>query len=422
MYKSKRTASYLIGIILPLLIIASCNLFHTNTPPAITSTPQTQINENSEYSYFIQAEDPEEDALTYTLETKPSWLSLSGYTVSGTAPEVSADQNYTVKIKVSDGEEFDTQQFTIKVNDVPEENHPPQITSTPVTQVNERSTYEYYLQAEDVDEDELTYSVTSGPSWLSVSGSRIYGTVPEVDQDSSVAISVRVSDGIEHDNQSFNLLIINVPDPTVSQTVQLVNDVDIAYWGYLKDVDSAIRQIYHNDVLIDSLTTTISSRSYSDTLKGCVKGFWKFVLSADGATSDEKTVEVPNYNPTADVSGLEGMLDFKQGEIIALALPTPTDKNPEDNPVKYSSVESLDDKVSARIENDSLYITSKRGAIGPYSIKLSFGNENNGEGEATVSGEIDAPTIEWFNPFKRPVKGLAYYGSGDANQDGKIDS
>lgn len=407
---------------LPFLVFTGCDIFKTNSPPVITSSPTTQINENNDYEYIIQATDPDEDALTYTLEVKPAWLSLSGHTISGSAPEVESDQTYSVKVKVSDGEEFDTQQFTITVKNVPGPNHAPQITSTPPAQVNENTYYEYYIQATDEDDDRLSYSITSGPSWLMKWNNKIYGTTPEVSQDSTVSVSVRVSDGTAYDDQTYDLAIIDVPNPTVSQTATLSGDIDIEYTASLKDVTSATREVYCNDNKIDSLTIQITDRHYSEVLENNKKGEWKFVLSADGATTDEVTVEVSNYNPTCNVSGLEGLLNFEQGERIAIALPIPTDKNPEDNPVKYSGVESLDGKVSYRIIGDSLYVTNKKGAIGNYSIKLNFGNGANGEGEATINGEITPSVINYFNPFKRPVKGTYHYGSGDANQDGFIDS
>jgi hypothetical protein len=406
------------------IIIAGCDLFRQNSPPEITSTPTTQVNENSPYEYNLQSYDADGDSVNYYLDVKPDWLSISGKRISGTTPEVPYDKNYAIKIMASDGEDFSEQDYSIKVKNVPDpENNPPEITSTPVTQTNENSYYEYNLQAEDEDEDdELTYSLANSPSWLSISGNKICGTTPEVYQDSSVSVEARVSDGKDSDSQNYNLLIKNVPAPAVSQTASLSGDIDIEYSAHLKDLTSANREVFHNENAVDSLSKEITNKNYSETLEGNKKGAWKFILSADGATPDEKTVEVPNYNPTTDVSGLEGMLDFEQGETIVLPLPTPSDKNPEDNPVKYSSVESLDNKISSRIKGDSLYVTSKRGAIGPYSIKLNFGNEDNGEGETTIRGTVEKPTIEWFNPFKRPVKGLAYYGSGDSNQDGFIDS
>ena len=401
-------------------LFAACDLFKPNSPPVITSDPVTEVTENEAYEYYILAEDPDEDDLSYALEIKPSWLSITGIKVHGTAPEVNMDKSYAVTVKVSDKKDFVTQSFQIIVRNLP--NNPPTFTSTPITEINENSYYEYLLEAEDEDDDNLAYSLETKPQWLYLAGRRIYGYTPEVENDSSVVVKARVSDGKDSDYQEYNLNITNVPAPAISQTVSLVDSLNIEYKANLKDLESANREVFHNEEKVDSLTREITTKNYSEILESNKKGNWRFVLNADGLSSDEKEVEVPDYNPRVDVSGLEGKLNFEKGEIIAFALPTPTDKNPEDNPVKYSNVESLDNKISYRIKGDSLYVTNKKGAEGNYSIKINFGSEENGEGEATLNGEITPSVINHFNPFQRPVKGTYHYGSGDANQDGFIDS
>ncbi|MDD3663432.1 MAG: hypothetical protein PHT84_06270 [Candidatus Pacebacteria bacterium] len=401
-------------------LFAACDLFKPNTPPVITSDPVTEVTENEAYEYYVLATDPDEDDLSYALEVKPSWLSVTGNKVHGTAPEVNMDKSYAVTVKVSDKKDFVTQSFQIIVRNLP--NNPPVFTSTPLEQANERTYYEYVLTAEDEDGDILAYSLVTKPSWLYMTARKIYGRTPEVENDSAVTVKARVSDGKDSDYQEYVLNIINVPAPAISQTVSLTGDIGIEYSATLKDLQSATRQVYHDDVLADSLTLEITGKRYSEVLESNKKGTWRFVLNAEGLSPDEKEVEVPNYDPAADVSGLEGKLDFEQGAILTFALPAPADKNPEDNPVKYSSIESLDDKVSYRIKGDSLYVTNKKDAIGAYSIKLHFGSEENGEGEATLNGEITPSVINYFNPFQRPVKGTYCYGSGDENQDGFIDS
>jgi len=410
-------------ILVLTLFIPSCDLFKTNTPPEITSTPLTSVDEKTAYEYLLRATDADGDALSFTLETKPSWLSISGNRIYGTAPGVFNDKDYDVKVRASDGKDYGEQSYVIRVNNVPDpENNPPEITSTPVTEVNERTYYEYVLTAEDEDDDYLTYSLETDLSWLKITGRKIWGYAPEVENDSSVSVGARVSDGEDSDVQNFSLSIKNVPNPRVYQSASLVDRVDIEYSANFKDVTSANREVFYNGSKVDSLCKEITTKNYSEILKGNKKGEWKFVLNAEGATSDEKTVEVPNYNPIAAFSGLEEKLDFEQGETVTLVLPAPEDSNPEDNPVKYSGVESLDDKISYRIKGDSLYVTNKKGAEGNYSIKINFGNEENGEGETILNGEITPSVINYFNPFQRPVKGTYCYGSGDANQDGFIDS
>ncbi|MCF6212989.1 MAG: SMP-30/gluconolactonase/LRE family protein, partial [Flavobacteriaceae bacterium] len=48
-----------------------------NTPPTFTSTPITSIDENQTYTYSITTVDADNDAVTLTATTLPSWLSLT---------------------------------------------------------------------------------------------------------------------------------------------------------------------------------------------------------------------------------------------------------------------------------------------------------------------------------------------------------
>jgi len=93
-----------------------------NNSPVITSSPITQVDENQYYNYQVRAEDKDNDELSYSLTEKPGWLSISSSgLVSGTAPEVSQDQNYPVQVRVSDGEDQDSQSYDLTVKDVPPE-------------------------------------------------------------------------------------------------------------------------------------------------------------------------------------------------------------------------------------------------------------------------------------------------------------
>jgi sugar lactone lactonase YvrE len=62
-----------------------------NSLPTFTSTPVTSVNVGDIYSYEIAGSDLDEDELTYTAPTLPSWLTLSDPSVSTFAGSGSAD-------------------------------------------------------------------------------------------------------------------------------------------------------------------------------------------------------------------------------------------------------------------------------------------------------------------------------------------
>lgn len=92
-----------------------------NSPPVINSTAITQVNENSAYTYDVNATDVDGDVLLYSLQISPAWLTINPVTglISGTAPAVSADTNFTITIGVTDGTATVTQVYTLTVLNVP---------------------------------------------------------------------------------------------------------------------------------------------------------------------------------------------------------------------------------------------------------------------------------------------------------------
>ncbi|GIU68677.1 MAG: hypothetical protein KatS3mg093_430 [Candidatus Parcubacteria bacterium] len=189
------------------IVTITVNPIPKNKPPVIKSQPVTEVNENSQYSYQVIAEDEDGDSLTYSLEA-PSWLSISSTgLISGIAPEVSEDVVFDVILRVSDGKDFSEQKYQLKVVNV---NKPPVIKSQPVTEVNENSQYSYQVIAEDEDGDSLTYSLEA-PSWLSISSTGlISGIAPEVSEDVVFDVILRVSDGKDFSEQKYQLKVVNV--------------------------------------------------------------------------------------------------------------------------------------------------------------------------------------------------------------------
>ncbi|MCX6749137.1 MAG: putative Ig domain-containing protein, partial [Candidatus Pacearchaeota archaeon] len=98
----------------------------SNNVPVITSTAITSVNESASYFYQVIATDSDGDALTYSLTQTPTWLSINSATgwlsinsatglISGTAPSVTADENYAVIVSVSDSTDSAIQIFTLVV-------------------------------------------------------------------------------------------------------------------------------------------------------------------------------------------------------------------------------------------------------------------------------------------------------------------
>jgi hypothetical protein len=101
-------------------------------------------------------------------------------------------------------------------------NTPPVITSKPDTVANVGSEYLYQLEVEDIDGDTLSYSMTSGPAWLSIDGSSGELTgIPQQSDLGSTSVVVKVEDGKGgSDTQSFTINVMSVTDAeSISQLI-----------------------------------------------------------------------------------------------------------------------------------------------------------------------------------------------------------
>ena len=93
-------------------------VFKANDPPAFTSIPQSSVLEGIAYSYTATANDIDGDVLTFSAPFLPDWLSFDAdaHILSGT-PEYDDAGVYNVTLRVSDGNDFVDQDFTITVEE-----------------------------------------------------------------------------------------------------------------------------------------------------------------------------------------------------------------------------------------------------------------------------------------------------------------
>ncbi|GAB4115161.1 MAG: hypothetical protein Kow00103_09750 [Candidatus Caldatribacteriota bacterium] len=109
-------------ILFVFLITSGCYLF--NLPPVIESEPITNAKVGSLYTYEVEASDPDNNTLTYSLLNPPSGMNINSTTgVISWTP--ASEGSFEVIVEVSDGRTTDTQTFTITVTE-------PQLTSIEV--------------------------------------------------------------------------------------------------------------------------------------------------------------------------------------------------------------------------------------------------------------------------------------------------
>ncbi|MBD2465964.1 DUF642 domain-containing protein, partial [Oscillatoria sp. FACHB-1407] len=168
-----------------------------NRLPLVTSTPPVDARVNAPYTYQIAAQDPDGDALTYTLASGPAGMQVNATTglVSWT-PSDGQQGIQAVVVQVSDNRGESTQQAFNILTRLEQGNHNPFITSTPETTVYTQSPYRYQVQAVDPDGDTLSYALLNPPQGMTIHPtSGLITWTPTLGSGSIPPVTVQVRDG-----------------------------------------------------------------------------------------------------------------------------------------------------------------------------------------------------------------------------------
>ena len=171
------------------------------------------------------------------------------------------------------------------------------------------------VSATDADAgDELTYSITSGPSWLSISDSTLSGT-PANDDVGDNAVTIKVSDNASPAGSatlSTTITVINVNDPPVIATTNLDDAEENT--AYLFTIDASDPDV--GDTLTYNLTDGPSWLSV-DSLTGALSGTPE---TADIAENTPVTILVTDNGSPQDSATLNTaitVLDINDAPIIS---------------------------------------------------------------------------------------------------------
>ena len=269
-----------------------------NDAPTITSTAVTTATEDIAYTYTITTEDVDGDIVTVSATGLPSWLTLSGNTLSGTPTEGDTGSEITITATDDgDGALTATQIFTIVVTPV---NDAPVAVADTATVLEDAEATSIDVLTNDTDEegDPLTlFSVTtSGTGTVTVNGTLVEYT-PAVDFNGTEEVSYTVSDGLL---TSAGVLTI---------TVTPVNDAPIAIEDIASVLENAFMtsiDVISNDIDVDGDILTLTDVSYS--------GLGTVVVNVDEFSVDYTPApnfigtEVINYSVTDGILSSEGVL------------------------------------------------------------------------------------------------------------------
>jgi hypothetical protein len=213
----------------------SITVSNVNDPPEITQAAVTTATQDTLYLYNVAANDIDVgDTLTYGLSAFPEGMTINSSTGSiSWTPTDAQVGGHSVTVEVTDeGGDGDSYTFIITVANV---NDPPVFTSQPVITATEEIEYFYEVEAEDLDDDTLTYSLLSYPEGMVIdSSSGTISWIPTNAQVGAIPVTVRIIDGKGGEaKQAFTINVENVNDPPTFTSSPITDATEEEVYAYI---------------------------------------------------------------------------------------------------------------------------------------------------------------------------------------------
>ncbi len=171
--------------------------------PAIAGVPPTSVIAGASYDFVPLASDKDLGSVAFSIQNAPPWAmfdSRSGRLSGSPSPADAGTVTHAIVISVTDGITASAlPPFSITVETPP--NRAPVIAGQPPGVVLMGSSYRYFVNASDPDGNELRYSMSGAPSWLSIDAvsGELHGTPALKDLGTSWRLVISVSDGEQAD-------------------------------------------------------------------------------------------------------------------------------------------------------------------------------------------------------------------------------
>ncbi|HEX2494029.1 MAG TPA: putative Ig domain-containing protein [Steroidobacter sp.] len=201
----------------------------TNATPQIQGIPPAYVAAAGSLAFLPSASDADNDLLEFSITNLPSWAQFNDETgaLTGSPTEGDVGETQEITITVTDGKDSSSiGPFTLNVKpsgQPPPDNTAPTISGTPPTSSVVGRQYTFTPTASDANGDQLRFSISNRPSWLSFDAStgQLSGTprAGKVGTYSNIVISV--SDGyVRTSLPAFSIQVQAVDNrtPTISGT------------------------------------------------------------------------------------------------------------------------------------------------------------------------------------------------------------
>lgn len=190
-----------------------------NGLPFFTSSPEPVARVGELYEYGAEADDPDDDELSYSLAVSPPGMTIDEESGEIRWQPTRQDLGFQqIVVQVSDGKGgVATQEYQLGVIDEGE-NAAPEISSEPGTEAYPTLQYSYQVVAEDADGDPLVFELKESPETMVIDEQQLITWTPSSEQAGSThRVVLEVSDGPLTDSQIWEITVAEeIPDGPIA--------------------------------------------------------------------------------------------------------------------------------------------------------------------------------------------------------------
>jgi ethanolamine utilization protein EutP (predicted NTPase) len=194
--------------------------------PEFTSEATFSAAENQTAIGTVTATDAEEDDVTFTVSGDELAITSAGVLTFVEAPDYETKATYTATVTASDGTNSTTQDITVNVTNVNDNN--PSFTSSATFSAAENQTAIGTVTATDADGDAVTFIISGDELAITSAGVLTFVSAPDYETKATYTATVTASDGVNSNTQNITVNITNDEDDdpiggiVLPQSVQLV--------------------------------------------------------------------------------------------------------------------------------------------------------------------------------------------------------
>ena len=218
-----------------------------NRNPRINSTPESQAYTYIQYLYQINAYDPDNDPITYSLIQAPSDMTVDSNGLISWIPTRDNLGLNNIIVEVKDNYSASTQQqFTINVN---LHNRLPVLIKEPSKKAYTLDNYISQINFSDPDNDPITYSLIQAPKNMTISPNGTLFWMPMVYETGNHTILIGINDGY---NLTYYNFTINVEFKNHAPYFAYADNDYFAYDGKLYNITFVFRDKDAQAILLDN--------------------------------------------------------------------------------------------------------------------------------------------------------------------------